>query len=140
MEGTISLKDHMHQLGEAKDRADTLANELESIKTQHQEAVERVQKLTAELTGTQQQLTDARAEHEADKTRFEGELKQRDASLIEDVKKGVIEALSNQGLDPVTLQTKPSKTVYKAEDVANMSPQDRAQVMRDRRAGKAVIE
>ena len=140
MEGTISLRDHMHQLGEAKDRADTLATELESIKTQHQVAVERVQQLTTELSEAQQQLTDATAAHEADKARFESDLKQRDASLVEDVKKGVIESLSSQGLDPVTLEAKPSKTVYKAEDVANMSPNERAQVMRDRRAGKAVIE
>lgn len=144
--GVISLKDHIKQVGLLEQAKIELTEQLEEMTSNHEAAVNRAIELQSKLNEANSELTQAREELATEKAALEEakklhaeELKKRDEAHTEAVKQGVIDALAEQGREPVNLQNPPAKTVYKADDVALMTPFDRAEVMRKVRKGEAKL-
>lgn len=133
-------------MDEAKEQVVDLTAQLEQAQQAHQVAAEKADQLQRdveaqqELTeGLETQLATEKAERRADQEAHKVVLDKRDEDFEKSVKSGVIDALAEQGREPIELCAKPSKEIYNADDVIAMTPNDRANVMRKVREGKAEI-
>jgi peptidoglycan hydrolase CwlO-like protein len=146
MAATISLKDHIAQTGELEKQKAELAEQVETLTQEHQTATELATNLREALereeqahAATTEQTGSLRDELARVKDQHAAEIKRREAEFEESVKQGVIDALAEQGREPVQLGDKPAKEIYGAQEVIEMTPGDRAEVMRKVREGKAEL-